>query len=130
MAWDSQVVFDRARAGVCTSRYTSRHYPSVSDRVDDVIDADADAEGGELLGIARVVGVLPGISQIHVVTDGDHQAAAIVVDAAPVRGTAFALVLFVDFAALEVLRARHLIAIVEIEHGVEDGVLIGDVDDG
>src|ERR1039457_5677469 len=94
----------------------ARH-TSVRHRVDDVIDADADAEGGEPFGVLRVVGVLPGIAQIHVVTDGDHQASVVVVDAAPVGGTAFAFVLFVNFDALQVLRARHLVAVVQIEYG-------------
>src|ERR1035441_3730997 len=119
-----------SRASLIVKRSTNNARPSVRHRVNDVIDADADAEGGESFGVLRVVGVFPGIAEIHVVADGDHQAAAIVVDAAPVGGTALALVLFVDFAALQVLRARDLIALIEMEHRVEDGVLIGDVDDG
>src|ERR1035441_9582004 len=119
-----------SRASLTAKRYTTEGAnTSVRHRVDDVIDADADAEGGEPFGVLRVVRVLPGIAQIHVVTDGHHQPAVIVVDAAPVGGTAFALVLFVDFAALQVLSARHLVAVVQIEHGVEDGVLVRDVDD-
>src|ERR1017187_10209968 len=103
---------------------------SVSHGVDNIVDADADAEGGEPFGVLRVVGVFPGIAEVHVVADGDHEAAVVVVDAAPVCGAAIALVLFVNSAALQVLRAGDLIAVVEIEDGGEDGVLIGDVHNG
>src|SRR5450756_183649 len=87
-------------------RAAASRLSSMRHRVDDVIDADADAEGGELLGVARVVGVFPGIAEIHVVTDGDHQPAVVVVDAAPVGGAAGENILLVDLVAGEELRAR------------------------
>src|SRR5579883_2985837 len=75
---------------------------SVRHRVDDVVDPDANAKSGELFVIARLVGPLPGIAQIHVETDRHHQAALVVVDAAPVG---IVTVLLVRPAAAEVLSA-------------------------
>src|SRR5690606_16235424 len=58
---------------------------SVRHRVNYVIDGEAIREGGHRLGVAGIVGMLPGVAEIHVEVDRDHEAAAIVVDAAPVR---------------------------------------------
>jgi hypothetical protein len=98
-------------------------------RVDEVVDADADSQGGKGLGVGGVVGVFPGVAQVHVVADDHHQAAFVVVDAAPVGRGAGELVLFVDLVRVDVLHAGHLVAVVQVEDGVEDGVLIRDIDD-
>src|SRR5205807_2068740 len=50
---------------------------SVRHRIDHVVDPDPYAERRELLGISRIVRVLPGIAQVHVVADGHQQAAVI-----------------------------------------------------
>ena len=60
-----------------------RRVASMRHRIVDVVHGYADAQGGELFGVLGIVGVLPGIAQIHVVADGDHEAALVVVDAAP-----------------------------------------------
>src|ERR1035438_6868878 len=60
--------------------------------VSDVVDADTNAHAGEPLRILRVVGVLPGIAQVHVETDGHHYSAFVVVDAAPMGDEAVVLV--------------------------------------
>jgi hypothetical protein len=108
----------------------SRGPPSVRHGVDDVIHSDTYAERGEPFGILGVVGVFPGVAKVHVVADGYHQAAVVVVNAPPVRRTAGEGILFVDPVAVDVLRAGYLVPVVQIEHGMEDGVLIGDIDDG
>src|SRR6516225_9702006 len=95
-------------------------------RVDDVINSNADAEGGEFFRVSGVVGVFPGVAEVHIVTDGGHDATVIVVDAAPAGNLA---VFFVYPAAVDVLHAGDLVPLVEIEDGVEDGIAIGDVDD-
>src|SRR5579862_6404874 len=99
----------------------------VSHRVNNVIDADANAERGILFRILRIVGVFPGIAQIHVVADGHHQASAVVVDSAPARLEAVELV---DAAGAEELRARHLIAVVEIVKGMENLIRVLNIDNG
>src|SRR5258708_2980510 len=100
---------------------------SVRHGVDDVIHADADSEIGKLGGIFRIVGVLPGVAQVHVVADGHHEPAFIVVDAAPARYNA---VILPQLVAADVLVARHLVALVQIVECVKD--LVGGlaVDDG
>ena len=62
--------------------------------------------------------------------DGHHQAALVVIDAAPVGGRTVPLVLFVDAARVDVLHARNLVALIQIEDGVKDGVLVRDIHDG
>src|SRR5689334_14177903 len=93
---------------------------SVREGVDDVVDVRPHALRGVLLGIARRVGMLHRVAEVHVVADRDHDAALIVVDAAPARRVA---VLLVGPAAVHELRARDLLAVVEIPERVED--LIG-----
>ncbi len=97
----------------------------VGHRVDDIVDAYADAEVGEAEGVAGPVEPLPGVADVGVLGDRDHDVALVVVDASPAGDAA---VLFV--AGAEVFGAGDLVAIREIEDGVEDGVVVGDVDDG
>ena len=52
--------------------------------VDDVVDTDAETEGGEFFGVAGFVGELPGVAEIGVEGHGDHDAAFVVADDAPV----------------------------------------------
>src|SRR5260221_272647 len=100
---------------------------SVRHGVDDIIHADADAEIGKLGWICRIVGVLPGIAQVHVVADGHHEPALVVVDAAPARHHA---VILPQLVAAKVLRTRHLVALVQIVERVKDLVGVLDIDDG
>ena len=93
--------------------------------VDDVVDAYADAEIGEAEGVAGIVEPLPGVAEVGVLGDGDHDVALVVVDASPAGDAAIFFV-----AGAEVFGAGDLVAVVEIEDGVEDGVVVGDVDDG
>ena len=64
--------------------------------IHDVIGGDPQGGLRELFVILRVVGVFPGVAQVHVVADGDHESAMVVVDAAPNGGVA---VLFVGATA-------------------------------
>ena len=97
----------------------------MSHGVDDVVDSDANAKLGEFQGVGGFVGPLPGVADVGVEGDGDHDAAFVVVDALPMGDAA---VFFVTGA--EVFGAGDLEAVVQIEDGVEDGVVVGDVDDG
>src|SRR5450432_1512145 len=110
----------------------SGRVPSVSlvrHRVDHVIDADADAERRVLLRVFGIVGMLPGIAQVHIVADGGHEAALIVIDASPMcapAGRAF----FVGKAGAQENGAGHLVLVVEIVNRVEDLLGFGQVDNG
>ena len=101
--------------------------------VDDVVDADAKAECGILLGVGGAVGPFPGIANVGVEGDSDHDAAFVVMDGAPV--SAFAIVgtlrVIGDFVATtKVGGAGNLVAIIEVEEGMKNGVVVGDLDDG
>src|SRR5579862_1569403 len=71
--------------------------------------------------------MLPRIAQIHVVADGHHDAALVVIDAAPVR---LETILFSDAVGVNELLAGDLIAIVEVEDGVKNGAAVFNVDNG
>src|SRR5438128_9151868 len=58
---------------------------SVRHRVDDIVYADADAQGGELFRVVGRIRPLPGISHVRIEGDGHHEAAFVVVDASPAR---------------------------------------------
>src|SRR5262249_59019124 len=92
-----------------------------------VVDADTNTERGELLVVVGIIGVLPRIAQVHIVTDGDHHAALVVHDAAP--GVLEAAV-FVSHTAAEILSAGDLVAVVEIPDAMEDRVVAVEIDDG
>src|SRR5262245_17688970 len=83
---------------------------SMSHRVDQVVHTDAQSEGRKILRVLRIVGMLPGIAEIHVVADGDHPAAAIVINAAPVRLFA-GLALLVGPAGFEIQGAGNLVLV-------------------
>src|ERR1700733_16113895 len=67
------------------SRYAPLAAKLMRHGVNNIVDADANAERGVLFRILGIVGVLPGIAQIHVMADGHHEAAFVVVDAGPMR---------------------------------------------
>src|ERR1035438_10407224 len=108
----------------------------VRHRINDVVHTDSNAQGGEFLGVLGVVGVLPGVAQVHVMTDGYDEPAAVVVDAAPAgyistrSPIGIGPALFANAPGLHVLHAGHLVAIVQVEYGVEDGVGVLDFHDG
>src|SRR5690348_18401486 len=114
-AIDSQITLtgpfrnDRGSGGTTNARELLRTL--VGQGVHYVINTDADAERGKLLIVLGVVGVLPGIAEIHVVTNGDHQAALVVVDPAPARRNP---ILLVGPAGPQILGTGHLIALVDV----------------
>src|ERR1017187_671682 len=66
--------------------------------------------------------MLPGITQIHVVADGYHQASLVVIDATP---AGFVTVVLPNMVGrVQHLLAGYLVAIVQIEDSVEDGVFV------
>src|SRR5207245_6719756 len=77
--------------------------------VDNVIDAEPDSQRRVLLRVLGVVGVLPGVAEIHVVADGDHEAAFVVVDSTPARCDA---IMLPGLSTFDELRYRHLITLV------------------
>src|ERR1700678_2923267 len=95
--------------------------------VNDIVDANANPERGVFLWILGIVGMLPGIAQIHVVADSHHQAALVVVNTAPMRLVA---VLFRYAVSINHLLAGHLVAIVEVENRMENGAAVLDVHNG
>src|SRR5258708_3522413 len=91
---------------------------SVRHCVDHIVHADPKPECGEPFRILRIVGMLPRIAKVHIVAYGDHQASLVVVDAAPAR---FEAVVFIGEMGSEEQRAGNLIAVVQVEDGVENG---------
>ena len=89
--------------------------------IDDVVDSEAVRRRRHGRRIMRVVGMLPGIAHVAVVVHRDHEPAAIVVDAAPVR-RAF-------HAAVQMPLTGDLRALVELEQDVMQHVVVGNVDD-
>src|ERR1039458_7902629 len=76
-----------------------------------------------------IVGPLPCIAQVHVMTDRDHDPAFVVVDRAPVwrpPGLAF----FVGNSTASPLPAGYLEPLVQIVNRVEDRVVVRDVHNG
>ena len=97
--------------------------------VNHVIHSDTNSKRGIFLRIVRVVRPLPGIADIRIESHGDHDAAVIVVDAAPVRHGASLIAITVRGAALQSPLSGDLITVVEIVNDVEDRVVVGDFDD-
>src|SRR5882724_4907446 len=95
--------------------------------VDDVVHADADAERGVPGRIGGSVGPFPGISHIRLIGDGDHQAAAVIVDAAPLIRTRIALE---GYTTVHRSLARYLVTLVQVINHVKNGGFIGEIDDG
>jgi hypothetical protein len=97
--------------------------------VNEIVHRDAVSERRPLLRISRIIRPLPGIAQIHVVADGDHDPALVVANATPMRyfpGGAF----FVGDAGLKDLRAGNLKAVLQVIDRVKNRVVVGDVLDG
>jgi len=77
----------------------------------DVIQDDAKRESGKFLGILRAVGPLPGVAEVHVGTDRDHDSTPVVADGAPLWHVA---VLFISAPGSDVNLARDLKLFVDV----------------
>src|SRR6185295_3761836 len=64
---------------------------SMRHRVEEIVDREPVGDGRELLGIVRVVGVLPRIPEIHVPVDDHDQSSRAVIDTSPMRRVAVLL---------------------------------------
>src|SRR5437016_6597427 len=90
--------------------------------VEKVIDPNAQAEIGVTLGIGGVIRQFPGISDIGVETDGDHDATLVIIDRTPVSALAIARPLRIirNFVAEPQMRGPgDLISLVEIVRSEE-----------
>jgi hypothetical protein len=56
----------------------------VSHTINDVVDSQTKGQRFSPLGVARTVGPLPGIADIGVMADCDHDAAPVIADTSPV----------------------------------------------
>src|ERR1700677_1736548 len=99
-----------------------RHAAKASMRhaVNDVIQRHPKSHGSEGLRVIRIVRPFPGIAQVHVVTDGDHDAALVVANCTPLGHVS---VFFVRPPGLYVLFPGNLHALIRIVKYVEDFVL-------
>src|ERR1700735_5246577 len=91
----------------------------------DVVHADAHAELREFEGVSWIIRPFPGIADIRVQRDCNHDAALIVIDSLPARDST----IFFETRA-QVLCSGDLVAVVQIEDGVEDRIVVGYVHDG
>src|SRR5689334_16940377 len=64
---------------------------SVAHRIDEVVDGVTIRERRERLRITRVIGVLPGVPEVHVEIDGHGETTVFVMDSSPVRSEAVLL---------------------------------------
>src|SRR4029077_460985 len=92
-------------------RIAARSSPSVRHSVHYIVDAEPKRKRRELLRIARIVGPLPGVTQVHVEANGDHHAPSIIANPAPSRDVA---VFFIRSACADVLLPRHLKTLAKI----------------
>jgi len=67
----------------------------VTHGIDDVVDANPEAQGGILFRILRVVRMLPEVAMVHVAAKGAYGSAVVVVNAALAR---FEAVTFINVA--------------------------------
>src|SRR6266700_2916687 len=101
---------------------------SVGHGVDNVVDADADGTGCRVLRIAGVVGEFPRVANIGVISDGNHDAPFVVVNALPV-GAASAVGAILA-AGPNVRLARNLNALGEVVNVVQNRVVVGNLHHG
>ena len=93
--------------------------------VNDVVHANTEAECGVLFGVQRIIGVFPRIAEIHVVANGHHEPAVVVVDSAP---AGVKTVKFIRSSRANELSAGHLITIVKIVNRVKDWIVVRNID--
>src|SRR5581483_7178153 len=93
----------------------------VRHRVHDIVRHNPKRQCGELLVVTWIIGIFPRVAQIHVVRDGHHQSALIVVDSAP---SSFVPVLFIGDAAAQILRPGNLIPVVQIVDRMENRIAV------
>src|SRR5262245_55274264 len=94
-----------------------RHDSLVGHGVYNVVDSNPQPERGKLLRVLRIIRMLPGISQVRVVHDGNHQPVLVVVDTAPFGANSIA---FEDPSRPQILLSGDLVLVVQIVDDVED----------
>src|ERR1700674_3547140 len=83
----------------------------VGHRVSDVIEDDAKSKSRKLLGVLRLIGVFPGVAEMHVVADRHHDAPMLVADGPPLGDVA---VVLISYAGADILLAGDLKPFVDI----------------
>src|SRR6478736_1025378 len=98
---------------------------SMAHRVDGVADAEAIGQRREVLRILGIIRELPGVTQVHVEVDRDHQPPVIVEYPTPVRLHA---VLLICAPGSQGVDSGYLHAVVQVPHHMEDLVAVGNLD--
>src|ERR1700728_1423488 len=98
-------------------RPVCRFWGLMGHAIDDVVQPHAKSHRSEGLGIIWVVGPLPCVAQVHVVTDGYDYAAFIIADGTPLGLIA---ILLVGAAAPHILLARYLHFVIDVVERMED----------
>src|SRR5512144_1160161 len=88
-------------------------------RVNDVVNAQLVCSRGVFLGIGRIVSPFPGIAEVGIEIDHDHEAAVLILDSAVMGNVSIALV---STTRVEELNPGNLDELMQIEKAVEDGV--------
>jgi hypothetical protein len=95
--------------------------------VNDIVDPNAHGERRTLFRVTRVVGIFPGVPEVGIVSRRDHEAALIVVDAAPVRSPA--AIVAVLASVPQVVPTHNLKPISQVIDRMKDLIVIRDVFD-
>src|SRR6202034_3167274 len=106
------------------SRFPAR---LVRHAIHDVIEPHAKSHRCESLWISWIVGPLPGVAQVHVVADRDHDAPLVVADRPPLRDVS---VFFIRPPRPHILFPRDWKTSADVVQPVENFVLIGQFLDG
>src|SRR5215470_15275872 len=87
--------------------------------IEDVIEPHPKRHRCKLLWIIRVVGPLPCVAQMHVMTDGDHDMSFVVADSTPFW---LITILFVSASGANPLLASNLHFVIDVIERMEDFV--------
>src|ERR1700680_4198226 len=101
----------------CETGVRPRALPSVRHSIHDVVEPHTKGHRGKFLRIRRTVCPFPGVTEMHVVANGDDDATFVVADGWPFREVA---VLFIGPACSYRLFTGHLEAVVEVVAHLRD----------
>jgi hypothetical protein len=119
MTWMRVVMTGTAGMVILPVHKTGR---SVRHGVNDVVHTDPHAQVRKVQWIPWSVGPLPGIADVRIQGNGDHDTAFIVVDTLPARNLSIFFV-----ARVQVLGSGDAVSIVQIKDGVKYGVVVRNI---